>query len=304
MLGLEDLLDRRPAALSGGQRQRVAMGRAIVREPKAFLMDEPLSNLDAKLRVGMRAQLSSLHARLGTTTVYVTHDQVEAMTLGQRVAVMRDGRIQQVDTPQMLYNQPVNLFVAAFIGSPAMNLVEADVASDGIEFGGLRIPMSLDGALPKRVIVGIRPEAFEDAAGADPVAAHDRDDDRDRRGARPGHARDLHGRRGDGRRERGAGGERRRGRPAQDRRRPLHRPSRSAGARPRRLDDPARGRPGALPLLRPGDGPPSRASARACGADARAASPPDAAPLRVPPRRRGGAGRRRRHPRPPRRPRR
>jgi multiple sugar transport system ATP-binding protein len=166
MLGLEDLLDRRPAALSGGQRQRVDMGRAIVREPKAFLMDEPLSNLDAKLRVGMRAQLSSLHARLGTTTVYVTHDQVEAMTLGQRVAVMRDGRIQQVDTPQVLYNRPVNLFVAAFIGSPAMNLVEADVTHDGLEFGGLRIPMSVDGALPKRVIVGIRPEAFEDAAGA------------------------------------------------------------------------------------------------------------------------------------------
>ena len=168
MLGLEDLLDRRPAALSGGQRQRVAMGRAIVREPKAFLMDEPLSNLDAKLRVGMRAQLASLHARLGTTTIYVTHDQIEAMTLGERVAVMRDGRIQQVDTPQMLYNQPVNLFVAAFIGSPAMNLVEADVAGDRIEFGGFQIPMSLAGDLPRRVIVGIRPEAFEQAAGADP----------------------------------------------------------------------------------------------------------------------------------------
>jgi multiple sugar transport system ATP-binding protein len=168
MLGLEELLDRRPAALSGGQRQRVAMGRAIVREPKAFLMDEPLSNLDAKLRVGMRAQLASLHARLGTTTIYVTHDQVEAMTLGERVAVMRDGRIQQVDTPQALYNRPVNLFVAAFIGSPAMNLVEADVAHDRLEFGGFRIPISLDGALPKRVIVGIRPEAFEDAANASP----------------------------------------------------------------------------------------------------------------------------------------
>ena len=173
MLGLEDLLDRRPVALSGGQRQRVAMGRAIVREPKAFLMDEPLSNLDAKLRVGMRAQLSSLHTRLGTTTVYVTHDQVEAMTLGQRVAVMRDGRIQQVDTPQMLYNQPVNLFVAAFIGSPAMNLVEADVTHEGLEFGGMRIPMQLDGRLPKRVIVGIRPEAFEDAAGATSVPTID-----------------------------------------------------------------------------------------------------------------------------------
>src|SRR4029077_20999924 len=113
----EELLDRRPAHLSGGQRQRVAMGRAIVREPKAFLMDEPLSNLDAKLRVGMRASLSQLHRRLGTTTVYVTHDQTEAMTLGQRVAVLRDGRILQCDTPQHLYAEPLNLFVAAFIGS-------------------------------------------------------------------------------------------------------------------------------------------------------------------------------------------
>jgi len=166
MLGLEQLLDRRPGALSGGQRQRVAMGRAIVREPKAFLMDEPLSNLDAKLRVGMRAQLSALHARLGTTTVYVTHDQVEAMTLGHRVAVMRDGRIQQIDTPQVLYNRPANLFVAAFIGSPAMNLVEADFTGNALEFGGYRIPVSVDGAIPSRVIVGIRPEAFSDAANA------------------------------------------------------------------------------------------------------------------------------------------
>src|SRR5207253_11433045 len=121
MLGLEELLQRRPAALSGGQRQRVAMGRAIVREPAAFLMDEPLSNLDAKLRVDMRAQLARLHDRLGVTTVYVTHDQIEAMTLGQRVAVMSQGLIQQVDTPQCLYNDPVNLFVGAFIGSPSMN---------------------------------------------------------------------------------------------------------------------------------------------------------------------------------------
>jgi multiple sugar transport system ATP-binding protein len=171
MLGLESLLDRRPAALSGGQRQRVAMGRAIVREPQAFLMDEPLSNLDAKLRVSMRAQLSSLHSRLGTTTIYVTHDQVEAMTLGERVAVMRDGRILQVDTPQTLYSRPVNLFVAAFIGSPAMNLVEASLADDALEFGGFRIPLPagspLDG-VPSRMIVGVRPEAFEDAALADP----------------------------------------------------------------------------------------------------------------------------------------
>ncbi|MES1247366.1 MAG: sn-glycerol-3-phosphate ABC transporter ATP-binding protein UgpC [Actinomycetota bacterium] len=166
LLGLDDLLDRRPAALSGGQRQRVAMGRAIVREPKAFLMDEPLSNLDAKLRVTMRAQLSALHARLGTTTVYVTHDQVEAMTLGQRVAVMRDGRILQVDTPQVLYATPVNLFVAAFIGSPAMNLVEADVAAGTLAFAGFHLPTALPDS--RRVIAGIRPEAFEDAAFADP----------------------------------------------------------------------------------------------------------------------------------------
>jgi multiple sugar transport system ATP-binding protein len=172
MLGLEKLLGRRPAALSGGQRQRVAMGRAIVREPKAFLMDEPLSNLDAKLRVSMRAQLSSLHGRLGTTTIYVTHDQVEAMTLGERVAVMRDGRILQVDTPQELYNRPLNLYVAAFIGSPAMNLVEASVADGAVEFAGLKIPLPASNRLagaPPRVVVGIRPEAFEDAALADPT---------------------------------------------------------------------------------------------------------------------------------------
>ena len=126
MLGLEPYLKRKPAALSGGQRQRVAMGRAIVREPQAFLMDEPLSNLDAKLRVSMRASLNQLHERLGVTTVYVTHDQVEAMTLGNRVCVLRDGRLQQVDTPQTLFEAPVNLFVAGFIGSPAMNFVTAD----------------------------------------------------------------------------------------------------------------------------------------------------------------------------------
>jgi multiple sugar transport system ATP-binding protein len=167
LLGLEELLDRKPAALSGGQRQRVAMGRAIVREPKAFLMDEPLSNLDAKLRVSMRSQLSALHSRLGTTTVYVTHDQVEAMTLGHRVAVMREGRVLQVDTPQALYSTPVNLFVAAFIGSPAMNLVEADVSDDSIRFGGHTIPVSSTPA-GQRAIVGIRPESFEDAAFANP----------------------------------------------------------------------------------------------------------------------------------------
>src|ERR687887_1771718 len=141
ILGLEEVLDRRPGELSGGQRQRVAMGRAIVREPAAFLMDEPLSNLDAKLRVSMRAQLSRLHERLGVTTVYVTHDQVEAMTLGQRVAVLRDGVLQQVDTPQGLFRNPANLFVAAFIGSPSMNLVEADCSSTGIRFAEYTLPL-------------------------------------------------------------------------------------------------------------------------------------------------------------------
>jgi multiple sugar transport system ATP-binding protein len=169
LLGLDQLLDRKPAALSGGQRQRVAMGRAIVREPKAFLMDEPLSNLDAKLRVSMRAQLAALHARLETTTIYVTHDQIEAMTLGQRVAVMRDGRIQQVDTPQELYARPANLYVAAFIGSPAMNLVEAEVAHGQVRFGGYAIPLPTANTTPDgQVIAGIRPEAFEDSAFADP----------------------------------------------------------------------------------------------------------------------------------------
>jgi multiple sugar transport system ATP-binding protein len=169
LLGLDELLDRRPAALSGGQRQRVAMGRAIVREPKAFLMDEPLSNLDAKLRVSMRAQLSALHARLSTTTVYVTHDQIEAMTLGHRVAVMREGKIQQVDAPQALYARPGNLFVAAFIGSPAMNLVEAEVAGGELRFGGYAIPIPAAGApADGQVVAGIRPEAFEDSAFADP----------------------------------------------------------------------------------------------------------------------------------------
>ena len=169
LLGLTELLDRRPAQLSGGQRQRVAMGRAIVREPKAFLMDEPLSNLDAKLRVGMRASLSELHARLGVTTVYVTHDQVEAMTLGQRVAVMRDGRILQVDRPQRLYEAPQDLFVAAFIGSPAMNLVEARIDGNHVSFGQFRVPLDPERRPTGRsrdVVLGIRPESFEDAAFA------------------------------------------------------------------------------------------------------------------------------------------
>ena len=168
LLGLAELLERKPAQLSGGQRQRVAMGRAIVRQPKAFLMDEPLSNLDAKLRVGMRASLAQLHRQLATTTVYVTHDQVEAMTLGQRVAVMRDGRILQVDAPQRLYEQPRDLFVAGFIGSPAMNLVDATVDGGEISFGQFRVP--LDGGrrpklgAPRKGGLGIRPESFEDAA--------------------------------------------------------------------------------------------------------------------------------------------
>jgi multiple sugar transport system ATP-binding protein len=169
MLGLESFLERRPAALSGGQRQRVAMGRAIVREPAAYLMDEPLSNLDAKLRVGMRAELSRLHERLGTTTVYVTHDQIEAMTLGARVTVMRDGRIQQVGAPQHLYKKPANLFVAAFIGSPSMNLAEATVEGATVSFAGYSLPLA-PGRRPARdgrVIVGVRPSAFEDAAYAE-----------------------------------------------------------------------------------------------------------------------------------------
>jgi multiple sugar transport system ATP-binding protein len=169
LLGLTDLLERKPAQLSGGQRQRVAMGRAIARQPQAFLMDEPLSNLDAKLRVGMRASLAQLHRQLGVTTVYVTHDQVEAMTLGQRVAVMKDGRILQVDTPQALYEHPRDLFVAGFIGSPAMNLVDARVDGSEVVFGQFRIPLDWSrrpGTSSGRAIVGIRPEAFEDAAFA------------------------------------------------------------------------------------------------------------------------------------------
>jgi multiple sugar transport system ATP-binding protein len=167
LLGLEQLLDRKPAHLSGGQRQRVAMGRAIIREPVAFLMDEPLSNLDAKLRVGMRASLAQLHARLSITSVYVTHDQTEAMTLGQRVAVMRDGRIVQIDVPQRLYREPVDLFVAAFIGSPSMNLVEASVDGESVAFGQFRIPLAPGRRPPAGVtdvVLGIRPEAFDDAA--------------------------------------------------------------------------------------------------------------------------------------------
>jgi multiple sugar transport system ATP-binding protein len=164
ILELDPLMERKPAELSGGQRQRVAMGRAMVREPLAFLMDEPLSNLDAKLRVQMRAQLTRLHERLGTTTVYVTHDQVEAMTLGHRVAVLRDGILQQVDTPQILYNHPANLFVAAFIGSPPMNLVNAEVRGDRVRFAGFDLPAGhdLSSYEGRSVILGIRPSDLED----------------------------------------------------------------------------------------------------------------------------------------------
>src|SRR3712207_3002713 len=172
LLGRDGLYDRRPGQLSGGQQQRVAMGRAIVREPAAFLMDEPLSNLDAKLRVGMRTSLQQLHARLGTTTVFVTHDQVEAMTLGERVAVMRDGKIQQADIPQRLYDSPANLFVAAFIGSPAMNLVQTALDGDSVQLLGHAVPLDRERRPSRppdgRVILGIRPEAFEDAAFAPP----------------------------------------------------------------------------------------------------------------------------------------
>jgi multiple sugar transport system ATP-binding protein len=166
ILGLQDMMTRKPSELSGGQRQRVAIGRAMVREPKAFLMDVPLSYLDAKLRIHMRAELQRLHDRLQTTTVYVTHDQVEAMTLGDRVAVLRDGVLQQVDTPQILYTQPANLFVAAFMGAPPMNLVEATIARGMLKFGGFEIPAA-NGALAgydqETVIVGIRPADMEDA---------------------------------------------------------------------------------------------------------------------------------------------
>ena len=176
ILELEPYLDRKPGQLSGGQRQRVAMGRAIVRQPAAFLMDEPLSNLDAKLRVQMRAEIARLQRELAVTTVYVTHDQVEAMTMGDRVAVLKDGYLQQVDTPQNLYDHPNNVFVAAFIGSPSMNLYEARLTADGeaaVEIGSQRISLppevlerrpALRGYDGRDVVVGIRPEDFEDAS--------------------------------------------------------------------------------------------------------------------------------------------
>ena len=253
LLGLDALLDRRPAQLSGGQRQRVAMGRAIVREPKAFLMDEPLSNLDAKLRVGMRASLAQLHARLGVTTVYVTHDQTEAMTLGQRVAVMRDGRILQVDAPQRLYDAPrESVRGRGFIGSPAMNLVEATLDGDGV---------ACFGQLPRAARPARRPPAGADTGRA-------------RHPPRGVRGRGLRAP-GDCRRSSATGRPCSRssartptcssastpatGRDARDRScsrtaAPLHGARGPAHGGPRRRRHAARGRPGALPFLRPGDG--------------------------------------------------
>jgi multiple sugar transport system ATP-binding protein len=180
VLELTQLLDRKPGQLSGGQRQRVAMGRAIVRQPAAFLMDEPLSNLDAKLRVQMRAEIASLQRSLGVTTVYVTHDQVEAMTMGDRVAVLKDGYLQQVDTPLNLYDRPANLFVAGFIGSPAMNFATARLIRDdglAVTFAGHRLAVppgllaarpGLDTYIGRELILGVRPSSFEDASLAEP----------------------------------------------------------------------------------------------------------------------------------------
>ena len=165
VLGLMELIDRKPGALSGGQRQRVAIGRAMVREPQAYLMDEPLSNLDAKLRVGMRAELARLHDRLGTTTVYVTHDQVEAMTLGDRVAVLRDGTVQQCDTPEALFDAPANVFVAAFIGSPPMNLVPAEVGRAGCASPASTCRSTAPRGSDGDVIAGVRPPDLTPADG-------------------------------------------------------------------------------------------------------------------------------------------
>jgi multiple sugar transport system ATP-binding protein len=176
ILGLEDYLDRKPKALSGGQRQRVAMGRAIVREPSVFLMDEPLSNLDAKLRVETRANVAALQARLGTTTVYVTHDQVEAMTMGHRVAVLKDGKLQQCDTPRNLYDRPDNAFVAGFIGSPAMNLRNTKIVGGGAQLGDAVVPLdpkvleAASAANLSEVTLGLRPESFT-VGGDGPVVS-------------------------------------------------------------------------------------------------------------------------------------
>ena len=263
-LGLEELLDRKPSELSGGQRQRVAMGRAMVREPKAFLMDEPLSNLDAKLRVTMRAELARLHERLGVTTVYVTHDQVEAMTLGHRVAVLRDGILQQVDTPQRLFREPANLFVASFIGSPSMNLVEAELVDGKLRFGEHALPLAETARLAqRRVILGIRPTDFGDGGV---IGSHAAPSPRSRGGRRGPRGRDARHlpyrcparrlRRRPGRAGRagpGRGPDRRRHAGAVHR---LHRRGASGRARHGAR---ARRRPGALPLLRSRHGRGARA---------------------------------------------
>ncbi|MCZ7414976.1 MULTISPECIES: ABC transporter ATP-binding protein [unclassified Streptomyces] len=181
ILDLTEYLERKPKALSGGQRQRVAMGRAIVREPQVFLMDEPLSNLDAKLRVQTRTQIASLQRRLGITTVYVTHDQVEAMTMGDRVAVLKDGLLQQVDSPRRMYDKPANLFVAGFIGSPAMNLVEVPITDGGVKFGNSLVPVEREAVAEaasqgdRTVTVGVRPEHF-DLVNGDGARALEKDE--------------------------------------------------------------------------------------------------------------------------------
>jgi multiple sugar transport system ATP-binding protein len=175
MLGLGEMLERQPRALSGGQRQRVALGRALVRQPKVFLLDEPLSNLDAKLRLSMRVEIARLHRRLGTTMIYVTHDQIEAMTLGQRIVVFNHGEIQQIDTPMNLYTKPANLFVAGFMGSPAMNFFRGTLRTDGslrLDCGAMQLPLGADATIVDRLkahadtelVVGIRPEDFRPAA--------------------------------------------------------------------------------------------------------------------------------------------
>ena len=277
ILGLDPLMQRKPGELSGGQRQRVAMGRAMVREPRAFLMDEPLSNLDAKLRVQMRAQLSLLHERLATTTIYVTHDQVEAMTLGQRVAVLKDGILQQVDTPQNLYMHPANLFVGAFIGSPPMNLVEAQVSAGHVSFAGYDIALpqgyDLPGYQGRTVILGIRPSDMEDVGRvAQRSAADDRGGRRGDRGARLRGQRDLHrgraarphrghdqgrvGRRGRGQHV-AVGGREAAGSFLRARRRAEQRSTRAAHH--------ALHRRRTVPLLRPGDGRVDRGRTRGPG---------------------------------------
>ena len=285
VLGLESHLQRKPPQLSGGQRQRVAMGRAIVREPSVFLMDEPLSNLDAKLRVQMRAEISTIQRQFGVTTLYVTHDQVEAMTIGDRVAVMRKSRLQQVADPQTIYDHPANLFVASFVGSPAMNLFQASVerSADGFQLavGERRIRIDeqeaaqhpgLAGRAGGRVVAGVRPGAAGRGGhrGRPPAARHGAAV----RGARIRLAglRRRRGRHGAERHPVGAG-QRRRGRgrgrgagPGRDPGRQRRRPARPAGADRRRRDPGARGVPRRAVLLRPGDRRGPRLAHRSGGA--------------------------------------